>query len=1046
MLSKFFIERPIFATVIALLILLTGVLSIFSLPVDRYPNLTPPTVNVSATYTGADPEVVSQSVAAPLEEQINGVENMMYMSSISDSNGNMNLSVYFNIGTDPDMATVNVNNLVQRAIPLLPQVVQNYGVIVKKRSTELLEIYAIFSPGNVYDTTYMANYALINVVDDLKRVEGIGDAQVMSGNNYAMWINLKPEKLALYKLAATDVISAITVQNQQRSAGTIGAPPMITPVSKTFLVQAPGRLQTVKEFENIILRANADGSVLTVKDVADVVLGPQTYAFHSTTNGSPAVPIAIFLSPGANAVDTAKRAMQKMEEVAKKFPEGMSYRLAFDTTSFITESIKEVVKTLLIAVLLVFLVVYVFLQDWRATLIPCIAVPISIVGAFAGMKMLGFSINTLTLFGLVLAIGMVVDDAIVVIENVERIMREQKLPAKEATIKAMAEVQNALIAIICVLCSVFIPVSFMGGFAGVMYKQFAITIAISVVISGFIALTLTPALCALLLKDIDREPKGLFKKFNDIFRTTTNKYVQGVGYFIKHVPAAGIVMALIFIISLGLFKMIPTNLLPDEDQGAIMVAAMMDPGTSLDNSNAIAQKIEQILLAEPAINFELFFTGRDLLSGAQKTNAAAAYIKLKPWGQRTKRALSVGALINNIRMKTLESVPGALVLAFSPPAVQGLSTTGGLEGYIQNRGDGGNEALAKNLQAFLEAMRKRSEFSSITTTFSNMVPQYKMTIDATKAMARGISIDEIFTTMAATYGAFYVNDFTKFERAFHVMMQAVPDARMYPEQINNIFVRSSTTGEMTPLSEVVRLDPVLGSDIVERFNVFPSAKIVATPAPGVSQGTAADIMEQTAASTMSPDFTLAWTGSTYQQKLSGTSSVNALLLGILVVFLILAALYEKWSLPFAVMLAVPFAIFGALVGTWARGLYNGIYFQIALVTLIGLAAKNAILIIEFAVQLREKQGKNIFKASLEAAKLRFRPIIMTSFAFILGSLPLAISSGAGANSRHSIGTAVVAGMLGATIIAPLLVPLFFYLISGGSKNKAGKKIKNKESV
>jgi len=574
----------------------------------------------------------------------------------------------------------------------------------------------------------------------------------------------------------------------------------------------------------------------------------------------------------------------------------------------------------------------------------------------------------------------------------------------------------------------------MGGFAGVMYQQFAITIAISVVISGFMALTLTPALCAILLKKNEREPKGFFKKFNGLFEVTTNKYTLGASFFMRRIPAAIVVMGLILFLSAGMFKRIPSNLVPNEDQGAILVATQMDPGTSLDASLKMTSQIEEIILDQPAVGFVLFFTGRDILSGAQKSNAAASYVKLKPWNQRTSKALSVDAVIANIQREAMMKVPGALVMAFNPPPIMGMSTTGGLEGYVQNRGNGGAAALSEILQAFMEAVKKRPEIAGINTTFSNIVPQYKMTVDNVKAISKGVSLDDLYTTMQATFGSYYINDFTKFERSFTVLVQAAAEYRKYADQINGIFVRSSK-GEMIPLSELVKLEPILGSDVVERFNVFPAAKIIAIPAPGVSQGTAISILEETALKVLGEDFALAWTGATYQEKLVGNASFKALLLGIIVVFLILAAQYEKWSLPFAVILAVPFAIFGALLGTFLRGLENDIYFQIALVALVGLAAKNAILIVEFAVQLKEKQGLKTFDAAVQAAKLRFRPIIMTSLAFILGTLPLAISTGAGANSRHSIGTAVVCGMLGATIIAPLLIPLFFYLIEKKTINK-----------
>ncbi|MCL2888338.1 MAG: multidrug efflux RND transporter permease subunit [Elusimicrobia bacterium] len=1033
MFSKIFINRPILAAVIALLIVLAGVLSMFSLPVEQYPNLVPPTVLVRTAYLGADPEVLSSTVAAPLEEQVNGVEKMLYMNSASDSYGNMNLTVYFQVGSDPDLDTINVNNLVQQALPSLPQDVQRYGVSVIKKSTEILQIFSIVSPDNVYDTTYMANYALVNIVDALKRIDGVGDVQVLSANNYSIRIWIKPDKLAQYKLTPADVIAAVSAQNQQRAAGIIGEAPEPDSVVKSYVIKAPGRLETPAEFEQIILRAMPDGSSLFLKDVADIELGSQTYSFRGVTNKEPAVPVAVYLTPGANAVATADRVLAAMNDLSSRFPSGMSYVISYDTTPFVKESIKEVIKTILTAVILVFIVVYIFLQDFRATLIPCIAVPVSIIGAFAGMSLLGFSINTLTLFGLVLAIGMVVDDAIVVIENVERIMREEKLDAKEATIKAMEQVQMALIAIVCVLCSVFIPVSFMGGFTGILYKQFAITIVVSVVISGFVALTLTPALCALLLKNDGREPKGLFAAFNKFFKSTTKKYSSGVAFFIKNIPAAAVSMLIILVLSFALLKNIPTGLLPSEDRGVALLSVTMDPATALANSAKISDSLEELVLKHPAAAFALVFTGTNILNGTQTPSAAAAYVRLKPWNERKGKAMSVDAFISDIQKEAFMKIPGAAVFAFNLPPINGMSTTGGLEAYIQNRGDQGGAELAAQTQKFINAVKERPEIASIITTFSNIVPQYDMSVNIIKALSKGVSLDDLYTALQSTFGTYYINDFTKYNRNFKVMMQSRGDYRKYPEQINNIYVHSGE-GQMMPLSELVTLKPVLGSEAIERFNVFPAAKIIATPARGVSAGTAIKILEDTAAKTLGSDFTLAWTGTAYQEKAISGSSAGILLLGIFVVFLILCALYEKWGLPFAVILAIPFGIFGALSGTWARGLENDIYFQIALVTLIGLSAKNAILIVEFAQQLREK-GAGIFDAAMQAARLRFRPIIMTSLAFIFGTLPLALSSGAGAASRHSIGTAVVFGMTGATIIAPLLVPLFFFIISGGLKKK-----------
>ncbi|WP_428074574.1 efflux RND transporter permease subunit [Candidatus Avelusimicrobium luingense] len=1030
MFSKFFINRPIFATVISLLISLAGIISITTLSIEQYPDLTPPTVSVTASYPGASPEVIATTVAAPLEQQINGVEDMLYMNSTSTSNGDMNLMVSFKVGTDPDQAMINVNNRVQQATASLPEDVRRYGVTVEKKSSAILQLIALYSPSGSADTTTIGNYALINIVDDLKRIEGVGDAQVMSANDYSIRIWIKPDVLSQRNLSVGDIVSAVQAQNAQRAAGKIGQPPLPVVVDRTYSIIAPGRLTTPEQFENIILRAGSDGTTLLLKDVATVELGSQTYEFNGSYNGKPAVPIGIFLSPGANAVATAKAVQTRMAELSEQFPPslGMEYKVAYDTTLFVKESIKEVIHTLLEAMLLVFLVVYLFLKDWRATLIPCLAVPVSIIGAFAGMQVFGFSINTLTLFGLVLAIGMVVDDAIVVIENVERLMHDENLSPKDATIKAMEEVSGPVVAIVLVLCSVFVPVAFMGGLTGVMYQQFAITIAVSVVISGLVALTLTPALCALLLRKKEQPTKGFFYWFDTKFEQLTGKYTGWVSFFIRRVPVSIIVFVLLLAGMLGLFKIVPGSLLPDEDQGIIMAAARLDPASSLTSSQQVADTLEQIILANPAVEQELTFTGYDMLSSTQKANAVSSFVALKPWDERKTKALSSLGVVAGIYQASQSKIPTATVMPFNPPPIMGMSTTGGLEGYIQNRGSDGSRALEEQLQKFIAEAQKRPEIASITTTFSADIPQYTMTVDEVKARSMGVSLSDLYAALQGTFGTTYVNDFTYMGRSFKVMIQAQGGYRARPDQISGIYVRSQQ-GAMVPLSSLITLTPSLGPDMVERFNVFPAAKFIANPAPGYSSGDAIRAVEETAKSTLDPSFTLAWTGTTYQEKLAGSSSAQALLLGILVVFLILAAQYEKWSLPVAVLMAVPFAVFGALVGTWTRGLSNDIYFQIALVALVGLAAKNAILIVEFAVLLKE-QGMAKANAAVEAAKLRFRPIVMTSLAFILGCVPLMISSGAGAASRHSIGTAVVFGMLVATGVAPLFIPLFFCWFSG----------------
>ena len=1035
MFSKFFIDRPIFSAVVSLLITLAGIVSIKSLPIEQYPNLTPPTISVTAQYPGASPEVIANTVAAPLEQQINGVEDMLYMNSTSSSNGDMNLVVSFKVGTDPDQAMINVNNRVQGATATLPEDVRRYGVTVDKKSSSILQMIAFYSPSGRSDTTTIGNYVLINIVDELKRIEGVGDAMVMSANDYAIRVWVRPDVLSQRNLSVSDIAQAIQNQNAQRAAGKIGQAPMPVKVDRSYSIIAPGRFSSVEEFENIILRANADGTTLRLKDVARVELGSQTYEFNGSFDKKPAVPVGVYLSPGANAVATAKAVQAHLAEAAKKFPAelDLAYDTAYDTTLFVEESIKEVIHTLFEAMVLVFLVVYLFLKDWRATLIPCLAVPVSIVGAFAGMAVMGFSINTLTLFGLVLAIGIVVDDAIVVIENVERIMHEDKLPVREATIKAMSEVSGPVVAIVLVLCSVFVPVAFMGGLTGVMYKQFAITIAVSVVISGLVALTLTPSLCVLLLKPKEAPTSGFFYKFDRFFEKLTQKYGRIVGWLVRKGTVSAVIMLVLLLVTAGLFKIVPGSLLPDEDQGIIMVASQLDPSTSLEATQKTASKMEDLLLSVPSVQKEMTFAGYDLLTGAQKNNAVASFVMLKPWEKRQSKQLSSMATVQQVYVKALQALPAALVMPFNPPPIMGMSTTGGLEGYIQNRSAGGAVELAAQVDKFLEAARKRPELTSVSTSFSASVPQYTLSVDETKAQSMGVSLDNLFATLQGTFGSMYINDFTYMGRSFKVMMQAEGEYRALPEQLSGIYVKSSK-GAMVPVSSLVTLTSSLGPDIVERFNVFPAAKIMASPAPGYSSGDAIKAVEETAANTLDSGFTLAWTGTTYQEKIAGSSSVSALLLGMLVVFLILAAQYEKWSLPVAVLLAVPFALFGALLGTWLRGLDNDIYFQIALVALVGLAAKNAILIVEFAVLLKE-QGLENAKAAVQAAQLRFRPIVMTSLAFILGCVPLAISSGAGAASRHSIGTAVVCGMLVATGVAPMFVPWFFCLFAGKNKEQ-----------
>ncbi|MBR1734050.1 MAG: multidrug efflux RND transporter permease subunit [Alphaproteobacteria bacterium] len=1030
MFSRFFIDRPIFASVVSLMIVIAGVVSILNLPVEQYPDLTPPSIFVQANYPGASPEVVSETVQAPLEQAINGVEDMIYMNSVASSDGKSSTTVVFKVGADSQKAMVNVNNRVQMIMSTLPEDVRKRGITVQKRSSSILQVVALYSEDARYNSTYIGNYALLNIVDELKRVEGVGDVSLMGGNDYSMRIWLKPDKLAKLGISTSDVTAAIASQNMQRAAGVIGQQPVNVKVDRNYMIVAQGRYSTVEQFENIILRANSDGTSLKLKDVADIELGSQSYDVIARTGNYEAVPMMVSLSPGANALATAERVETKLKELSQAFPKGIKYNITFETSGFVKNSIKEVIKTLCEAFLLVFFVILIFLKNLRATFIPLLAVPVSIIGAFAGMMLFGFSINTLTLFGLVLAIGIVVDDAIVVIENVERIMRTEKLSPRDATIKAMDEVSGAIVAIVLVLCAVFIPVSFMGGLAGTMYKQFAITIAVSVVISGICALTLTPALCAIFLDENSSIAEKMntnrfFMAFDKAFAWINDKYTFYVKFFMKNAKTAFIFIGAICLATYIMFSYTPTSLVPDEDQGVFLVSTVLDPAASLDRTHKAVKTVSNILAKDPAVDRSMYVVGFNMLNTAVATNGGSLFFLLKDWSERdgsqsaqnlAKKAFGIGASITDGR-----------VIAFCPPPIVGMSMTGGFEGYIQKIGNTDSKALETKLHEFLAEAAKCPELTGVTSMFNASTPQLKMEVDDLKALSMNVPINEIYNTMASTFGAYYINDFSQYGRGFKVLMQARGDYRAYPDQIKEIYVRS-TTGSMIPLSSFVKLTPTVGPDSVERFNVFPAAKIIGNPAPGYTSGQAIAVVEKLAKQVLGDEYRFSWAGSSYQEKITGESSSVALILGLLMVFLILAALYERWTLPFAVIFAVPFGMFGAVLSILMRGFSSDIYFQIALITLVGLSAKNAILIVEFAVMLHH-EGMSLVDAAIKAANLRFRPIVMTSLAFILGCFPLAVSTGAGHACRNSLGTGVVGGMIGATVFAPLFIPLMYVLIT-----------------
>ncbi len=1043
MISRFFITRPIFACVISAFIVLAGLGGIASLPVSMYPNIIPPMVTVAASYPGATAETIAETVAAPIEEEINGVENMLYMTSVNSGDGALMITVTFAVGADPDLAAINVNNRVQAAVPRLPEEVRRQGVVVRKASTNFLQIIGITSPDGSMSALDLSSYTTLNILDEIRRIPGIGDVQLW-GQDYAIRIWMQPDKLAQMGLTPSDVTAAVRQQNSQFAAGRIGVEPIDLGVDFTYAVTAQGRLETPEEFERIVVHTTDRGSIVRLKDVARVELGAQTYNFNAFVGGKQAIAMGVLLQPGANALETGRAIRARLQELSAEFPPGMSYDIPYDTNLYVEVSIKEVVKTLIEAMILVFCVVLLFLQNWRATVIPMLAVPVSLIGTFAAMLLLGFSINMLTLFGMVLAIGIVVDDAIVVLENVERIMTTEKLPAREATMKAMSEVTRPVIAIVLVLTAVFLPVAFLGGLVGEMYRQFAVTISVSVAISGFVALTLTPALCALLLRHDHMVSNRFLRWFEDWFGRMTNRYERGVQFVMRRgVIAAGVFVAMIAA-TIGLFHYVPTSLAPQEDQGYVFVIGALQDAASLDRTTKAIRQVDEAIRSHPAIQTSVGIAGVDALTQAYRTNGGIIWLPLKHWSERSgDPAMTPEAVIGAVFMES-SKVKDAMFFAVPPPPIEGLGTTGGFEAYIQSRGRGTVQDLEAAAQQFVAAASQRPELSGVMTTFSASVPQMRIDLDREKAMTLGVPVNEVFETLQSTFGAMYVNDFNRNGRVYQVHLQSEPRFRAYPEDIRNVYLRAKS-GDLVPLTAVASIREVTGPEIVERFNVFTAAKVMGGAAPGYSSGDAIRVAEEVAREALPPGYQLAWTGTAYQEKVSGGASNSVYLLGVLMVFLILAAQFERWTLPLAVILAVPFAAFGAFAAVFFRGLENDIYFQIGMLTLVGLAAKNAILIVEFAM-MRYHAGMPLSQAAIEGAKLRFRPIIMTSLALIFGVLPLAISTGAGAASRHSLGTSVIGGMLAATFIATFFVPLFFKWIAGWSERRATKRVAEKPAA
>ncbi|EMG7216665.1 multidrug efflux RND transporter permease subunit [Campylobacter upsaliensis] len=1025
MFSKFFIERPVFASVVAIIISLAGTIALYSLPVEQYPNLTPPTVSVSATYTGADAQTISESVAIPIEDAINGVENMIYLESTSSASGQMRLTAYFDIGTDPNQATVDVNNRISSATAKLPEAVKKLGVTVRKSNSSILEAVAMYSTDGSMNAVDIYNYITLNIIDDIKRVPGVGDAFAIGNRNYSMRVWLDPNLLNKYQITSKEVLSAIEEQNAQYATGKIGEEPVTQKSPYVYSITMQGRLKSSQEFGEVILRVNEDGSFLRLKDVADIELGSQQYVAQGRYDGNDAVPIIINLQSGANSVNTAKLVGEKLEELSKNFPAGLAYQVPYDTTTFVKASIYEVLKTFAEALILVIIVMYLFLKNFRSTLIPMIAVPVSLLGTFAGLYLLGFSVNLLTLFALVLAIGIVVDDAIIVVENVDRILHEDpNISVKDATIIAMEEVASPVVSIVLVLCAVFIPVSFISGFVGEIQKQFALTLAISVAISGFVALTLTPSLCALFLKRNNGEPFVFVKKFNDFFDWSTKIFSAGVAYILKRVMR----FVMIFGIMLGgtyyLYQSVPSSLVPTEDQGIIMSIINLPAASSLHRTiDFIDKTAKNDILGQNGINSSMALIGFDLFTNSPKENAGAMFIQLEDWADRNVSSFEI---VQNLNIKNAFN-PEAQTFFLDPPPIPGLSITGGFEMYAQNRSGKSYDEIQADVDKLVAAANQRAELTGVRTTLDTRYPQFKLEIDRDKLKYYKLNMQDVFATVSSTIGTYYVNDFSLLGKNFQVNVRAKGDFRNTQEALKNIYVKSSD-GQMVALDSILTLKSSAGPDDVKRFNLFPAAQIQGSPAPGYSSGQAMAVMEELTKEFLGEEYTLAWSGTSYQEATNSNTGSIAFVLGMIFVFLILAAQYERWLMPLAVITAVPFALFGSLLFIWLRDFYNDVYFQTGLLLLIGLSAKNAILIVEFAMEEHLKKGKGIFDASVEAAKLRFRPIVMTSLAFTLGILPLVISSGAGSAARHALGTGLIGGMIAASTLAIFFVPLFFYLL------------------
>lgn len=1035
MFSKFFIYRPIFACVVSIVIVVIGLIVIPILPIEQTPDITPPTVKVSTSYPGASASVISETVAAPIEEQVNGVEDMLYMQSKSSSDGNMNLTITFEVGTDVDMATVLVQNRVKIAEPVLPQDVKREGINTKKQSTNLTLLVNLISPEGTYDEIFLSNYIKLRIEDELKRIKGVGDIELFGAKEFSMRIWLDPEKLKVRDLTTNDILNAVREQNVQVAAGQIGAPPSSKGQVFQYTVNTLGRLSEVEQFEDIVLKISPDGRILRLKDVARVELGAKAYTTNAKLNGSPSIAIGVYQLPGANALAIAEAIRAKMDNLSEKFPEDVEYVIAYDPTLFISESIKEVIITLFVAVALVILTVYIFLQDLRTTLIPSITIPVSLIGTFSVMMALDISINTLSLFGLVLAIGIVVDDAIVVVENTMRIIDEEGLPAKQATEKAMIQISGPVIATTLVLLAVFVPTAMIGGITGRLYRQFSITIATATVFSSINALTLSPALCGMVLRPSKEKHGFLFDWFNKSFDSSANKYMGVIKRIVRKSSMTLVLFGIMLAFTLFIFSSVPGGFIPDEDQGYFFVQCELPDGATLNRSDEITSRVIDIIKSTPGVSDVISISGYSILDSLNINNMSCCFVALDDWGDRSEPSLHVNEIIASIQEK-FSKIKEAKCSAFLPPPITGLGNASGFEFQLQDRASAGIDQLEQIADDFTAAANADDTLMRVNSNLQANVPQFYLDVDRVKAKRLNIKLQDVFDTLQAYLGSAYVNDFNLYGRTFKVMVQADHGFRSRVEDITQLEVRDGE-GNMIPLDTIVNVTQTAGPQTIFRFNLYPSSQITGAPKKGKSTGQAIAALEEIAEKTLPASMDYDWSGVTFQQIQAGNMAPFIFSLALVFVYLFLAAQYESWSIPMAILLSVPLAIFGAILATFSRAYDNNIYTQVGLVLLIGLSSKSAILIVEFAKELR-RSGKSVVDAAVEAAKLRFRPILMTAVSFILGVLPLVVATGAGAASRRSLGTAVFGGMIAATAFGVFLIPVLYVVIQKMS-DRVGKK-------